>query len=119
MQKYDAQFVDEMIHFINESSRAVSTILRKDGALEDSEIDKLTRLYSIRREKIAMFDKWYHSDIGKEYIKANPKNWEMKIQRIIKTDGEIIKNFEKRVKDLGDTIRKLVKRKSILIYSKE
>lgn len=119
MLKCDSGIVNEVISFINESSRAVSTILKKEGALDNNDIDKLSRLYSMRRSKLDLLDSWYKSDEGTAFVHQHPEEWKAIVKKIITTDGDILKKFEIRVKDLGETIRKLVHKKSILIYSKE
>lgn len=118
MQKYDTAIIDEILHFFAESERAAKTLIDKEDRLDDTDIAKLIRLYQMRRAKLDLLDQWYKSESGENYIKNFPNEWKSKIQLIIQKDSEIIKIFEKRVKDLGDDIRKLLKRKSILIYSK-
>ena len=118
MPQYNAEQILEFVEGLYKISSLINRTLKKEDFKQD-DTGKISELYNKKRDLVVYINKWVQSDTGKEFVENNKARWKQAVDPLINIEKENLKLIDAKVKGLGDDIKKLFKKKSLLIYSKK
>lgn len=93
-------------------------LLFEENRLSSVQINIINDLYAERADIIKTLDAFVKSKEGKIFINNDFDFWDKKFKDFIKEDELILKQFKKRIDELGSKIKDISLSKSLLVYSK-
>lgn len=119
MQKSDNfLYIGKVVLSLVEKNDRIARILNKDVKLEKNEIELIEKNYKEKKNLVDTLDKWFNSDAGKASVSEDPETWAKLIQPLLEKEKANVENLKNRTDELSGMLREIIKKKSLLIYTK-
>ncbi|MCX6156126.1 MAG: hypothetical protein NT007_18410 [Candidatus Kapabacteria bacterium] len=119
MQKSDEDKIFTLLQSVSVQTKEITKYLEEMDYGNSININKLSELYSRRENNLEILNKFCKSKYWSDFYKNNHIEWEDVYQPLVRADKGNLDILEKSVKIISEKLRILLKKKSILVYTRE
>ena len=117
MQQSEVIDIKQALISLRNLSLNINSKLRDEANTDLAET--IARLYSDRMKLINEIKNWQNSEKGAKFIEISADTFKKGIEEVQKIEDENIALIKNRYQSTGNKLKKLIKQKSILIYTRE
>jgi hypothetical protein len=119
MQKFDDVLLEKIFGGLEIITEKISLLLSAKEFVESDDINNISELYKKRKLLLNNLDTWFQNENSKKYVNLNLDLWGKRLDNLIQNDKENVAKIENNTKNIGNKLRELIKKKSLLVYTKE